>query len=72
MIDATQRRIIDESRCRVTINRRRDGFSVTGFNLFSNTNWVFLTIFIAINLIQSAFTHWCPMKTILKNADLQE
>lgn len=28
--------------------------------------WFFLTAFVALNLIQSAFTNWCPMMTILR------
>ncbi|MBS1810638.1 MAG: DUF2892 domain-containing protein [Acidobacteria bacterium] len=28
--------------------------------------WFFLTGFVALNLIQSAFTNWCPMMTILR------
>jgi hypothetical protein len=39
---------------------------------FVHPNWMYFTIFIAVNLIQSAFTHWCPMMTILKKAGLKE
>ncbi|HXG91801.1 MAG TPA: DUF2892 domain-containing protein [Blastocatellia bacterium] len=28
--------------------------------------WFLLTGFVALNLIQSAFTNWCPMMTILR------
>ncbi|MEP0174755.1 MAG: DUF2892 domain-containing protein [Paraglaciecola sp.] len=35
-------------------------------------NWIFFSIFIAANLIQSAFTLWCPMITILKKLGVQE
>ncbi|MEO9945273.1 DUF2892 domain-containing protein [Paraglaciecola sp.] len=35
-------------------------------------NWIFFSIFIAANLIQSAFTLWCPMSTILKKLGVQE
>jgi hypothetical protein len=28
--------------------------------------WLFLTAFVGLNLLQSAFTNWCPMMTILK------
>jgi hypothetical protein len=36
--------------------------------------WLFLTAFVGINLLQSAFTNWCPAMTIfrllgLKNAN---
>ena len=39
---------------------------------FVHPNWVFFTIFIAANLIQSSFTNWCPMITILKKAGVKE
>jgi len=28
--------------------------------------WLFFTAFVALNLLQSAFTNWCPMMVILK------
>jgi hypothetical protein len=28
--------------------------------------WFLFTAFVALNLIQSAFTNWCPMMTFLK------
>jgi hypothetical protein len=28
--------------------------------------WLLLTGFVALNLIQSAFTNWCPMMTFLR------
>jgi len=31
-------------------------------------NWLFFTAFVGINLIQSSFTGWCLMETILKKA----
>ncbi|MFT5313409.1 MAG: hypothetical protein ACI8Z9_001899 [Paraglaciecola sp.] len=39
---------------------------------FVHANWLYFTIFIAVNLIQSAFTNWCPMMTILKKVGLEE
>ncbi|MEN8187438.1 MAG: DUF2892 domain-containing protein [Bacteroidota bacterium] len=30
-----------------------------------NPNWIWFTAFVGINLLQSAFTNWCMMKTIL-------
>jgi len=27
--------------------------------------WLFFTAFVGVNLLQSAFTNWCPMMTIL-------
>ncbi|MBP6822977.1 MAG: DUF2892 domain-containing protein [Acidobacteria bacterium] len=34
--------------------------------LFVSPYWFFFTGFIALNLIQSAFTNWCPMMTFLR------
>ena len=28
--------------------------------------WLFFAAFVGVNLLQSAFTNWCPMITILK------
>ncbi|MBU2892712.1 DUF2892 domain-containing protein [Colwellia sp. D2M02] len=35
-------------------------------------NWLWFTGFIALNLIQSAFTQWCPMITLLKKFGLKQ
>lgn len=35
-----------------------------GFYLF--------TAFVGLNLLQSAFTHWCPMISILRRAEIPE
>lgn len=32
---------------------------------FVNQNWMWFTVFIGANLIQSAFTKWCLLETIL-------
>ncbi|HEX4946685.1 MAG TPA: DUF2892 domain-containing protein [Blastocatellia bacterium] len=34
--------------------------------VYVHPNWFFLTGFVSLNLIQSAFTNWCPMMTILR------
>jgi hypothetical protein len=34
--------------------------------------WFILTIFVALNLIQSAFTKWCPMITFLKKLGVKK
>jgi len=34
--------------------------------------WLLFTGFIALNLIQSAFTRWCPAMMILKKMGLKE
>ena len=39
--------------------------------LFSNY-WFILTLFVALNLIQSAFTRWCLMMTFLRKLGVRE
>jgi len=34
--------------------------------------WLWFTAFVALNLLQSAFTNWCPAMTILKKLGLKE
>jgi hypothetical protein len=34
--------------------------------IYHSPYWFYLTGFVALNLIQSAFTDWCPMMTILR------
>lgn len=35
--------------------------------------WFFaFTLFVGVNLFQSAFTNWCPMMTVLKRAGLPD
>ncbi|MCL5128312.1 MULTISPECIES: DUF2892 domain-containing protein [unclassified Algibacter] len=33
--------------------------------LYVNQNWMWFTVFIGVNLIQSAFTKWCLLEVIL-------
>lgn len=35
-------------------------------------NWLWLTAFVGLNLLQSAFTDWCPLITILKKMGVPE
>ncbi|MGB1291856.1 MAG: YgaP family membrane protein, partial [Pseudoalteromonas sp.] len=39
---------------------------------FHDPLWIWFTVFIALNLIQSAFSKWCPMITILKKLGFEE
>jgi hypothetical protein len=32
---------------------------------YVHQNWMWFTVFIGVNLIQSAFTKWCLLETIL-------
>ena len=33
---------------------------------FMNSWWYLFTAFVGLNLLQSAFTNWCPMMTFLR------
>ncbi|MCA6574009.1 MAG: DUF2892 domain-containing protein [Pseudanabaena sp. M090S1SP1A06QC] len=37
-----------------------------------NTNWLFLTAFVGLNLLQSAFTKWCPLIAVLQKLGVRE
>jgi len=39
---------------------------------FVSPNWLWFTAFVGLNLLQSAFTDWCPLMTMLKKAGLPE
>jgi len=32
---------------------------------YHSVNWLWFTLFVGANLLQSAFTNWCPMMNIL-------
>jgi hypothetical protein len=34
--------------------------------------WLWLTVFVGLNLLQSAFTNWCPAMTILRAMGLKD
>jgi len=33
---------------------------------YVSPKWFWFTAFVALNLVQSAFTNWCPMMTFLR------
>ena len=39
---------------------------VSGSPLFHSTHWLWFTAFVGANLLQSSFTGFCPLVTILK------
>ena len=39
--------------------------------IYVNPWWFLLTGFVAVNLMQSAFTHWCPMMWLFSKAGLK-
>jgi hypothetical protein len=34
--------------------------------------WLWLTLFVGLNLLQSAFTNWCPAMTIFRAMGLKD
>jgi hypothetical protein len=39
--------------------------------LYVNTNFLWFTLFVGLNLFQSGLTNWCPMMTILRKAGVR-
>lgn len=37
-----------------------------------NPNWIWFTVFVGVNLIQSGFTKWCLMEKILQKIGCAE
>jgi hypothetical protein len=40
--------------------------------IYVNPLFLWFTLFVGLNLFQSAFTQWCPMMTILRKAGVRE
>ena len=36
-----------------------------------DTRWLYFTAFVGLNLLQSAFTDWCPMKSLIERMRTQ-
>lgn len=45
---------------------------VQGSPIFHSANWLWFTAFVGFNLLQSGFTQFCPMDTILKKLGFRE
>ena len=39
---------------------------------FVAQEWLYLTLFVGLNLIQSAFTKWCPAMWVFRKLGLKE
>ena len=39
---------------------------------FLSPYWLWLTVFVGLNLLQSTFTNWCPAMAILRAAGLKD
>ena len=40
--------------------------------IYVNSNFLWFTLFVGLNLFQSAFTNWCPMMSLLRAMRLRE
>lgn len=40
--------------------------------IYVNANFLWFTLFVGVNLLQSAFTDWCPMMAILRKGGLRD
>ena len=40
--------------------------------IFVNANFLWFTLFVGVNLFQSAFTNWCPMMVFLRWVGLRD
>lgn len=45
---------------------------VEGSPLYQNASWLWFTAFVGANLLQSGFTKFCPLDTILKKLGVKE
>jgi len=45
--------------------------SVT-LTLYADPRWVWLTVFAGLNLLQSAFTRWCPAIWLFRKLGMEE
>ena len=39
---------------------------------FVSPYWLWLTVFVGLNLLQSALTNWCPAMSILRSMGLKD
>ena len=39
--------------------------------IYVNQNFLWFTLFVGLNLFQSAFTNWCPMMAILRKSGVK-
>lgn len=43
-----------------------------GLSYYFSHNWLWLTAFVGLNLLQSGFTNWCPAMAIFRAAGLKD
>lgn len=68
---------IEEERSNMTIERWLrligGGFVAVSvlLGIFVSVHFLWFTLFVGLNLFQSAFSQWCPMVTILRKAGVR-
>ena len=45
---------------------------VSGSPLFVSANWLWFTAFVGANLLQSGFTRFCPLESILRRLGVKD
>jgi hypothetical protein len=40
--------------------------------IYVDPRFLWFTLFVGVNLLQSAFTQWCPMMAVLRKAGMRE
>ena len=40
--------------------------------MYVSVNFLWFTLFVGVNLLQSAFTNWCPMMVVLRKVGLPD
>ena len=43
-----------------------------GLAKLHSPNWYYLTAFVGLNLLQSAFTNWCPAMAVFRKLGLKQ
>ncbi len=43
-----------------------------GLAIIHSNYWLIFTAFVGLNLLQSGFTNWCPMMSILETCEVKE
>lgn len=58
----------DSSKVEILLRRIAGFFIILSVVLseYHSSYWILFTLFIGLNLLQSSFTNWCPMMTILR------
>lgn len=42
-----------------------------GSPLFHSAHWLWITVFVGANLLQSGVTHWCPLEIVVRRLGLR-